>query len=84
MNNGKDLKHKTVIDINTAESLGMVSDIDVDLGSGRVNSIILPTKRPFFGLFSKNKECVIPWSAVKAIGKEYILVNYIDISKLLP
>ncbi len=84
MNNSRDLKRKTVIDINTAESMGNVSDIDVDLGSGRINSIILPSKEPLFSLFGKNKECVIPWSCIKAIGKEYILVDYKPITELLP
>ncbi len=84
MNNGRDLKHKTVIDISTAEGLGMVTDIDVDLGTGCINSIILPSAAPLFGLFSKNKERVIPWSCVKAIGREYILVDYKAITEMLP
>ncbi len=76
MHNGKDLKRKTVIDINTAQSLGTVCDIDVDLGSGRINSIILPSKEPLFRLFSKSREQIILWENVKAIGNEYILVDY--------
>ena len=84
VHNGKDLRRKTVIDINTAEILGTVCDIDVDLGTGRINSIILPPKEIFSGLFSKNRERVIPWQSVKAVGREYILVDYSELSELLP
>ncbi len=84
MQGSKDLKQKTVIDIHTAESMGKVCDIDVDLGSGRINSIILPSREPFFGLFSKNKEYVVPWECVTAIGSEYILVDFCSLSEMLP
>ncbi len=84
MHSNKDLKQKIVIDIHTAEGMGKVLDIDVDLGTGRINSIILPSREPFFGLFSKNKEYVVPWECIKAIGNEYILVDFCLLSKLLP
>lgn len=64
-----------VIDINTAEKLGMVSDIDVDITTGQIKSLVLPNRE--FSIFSPNKsrERIVPWSSVKAVGREHILVD---------
>lgn len=82
MHNSRDLRRKEVIDIHTAEKLGMVCDIDVDLGTGHINSLILPSGELFAPLFGKRREIVIPWSAVVAIGREYILVETCGITDL--
>lgn len=76
MQNGTELRKKEVIDIDTAERLGYVCDIDVDLQSGRINSIILPSGGFFAPLFGQKRELVIPWSAVCAVGSEFILVKF--------
>ncbi len=75
MQNSTDLRKKEVISIDTAERLGYVCDIDVDLATGRINSIILPAGGLFGQIFAAKRETVIPWSAVVAVGSEYILVK---------
>lgn len=69
-----------VIDINTAEKLGMVSDIDVDVATGQIRSLVLPNRDFFLFSPSKSRELVIPWSAVVAVGREHILVNMQELS----
>lgn len=64
-----------VIDINSAEKIGVVSDIDVDIETGQIKSLILPNKDFFLFSPGKSRELSIPWSAVKAVGREHILVN---------
>ena len=64
-----------VIDINTAEKLGMVSDIDVDIETGQIKSLILPNRDFFLFSSTKNREHIVPWSAVRAVGREHILVD---------
>ncbi len=75
MQNSNELRRKEVIDIRTAERLGTVYDIDVDLKSGRINSLILPSGEFYIPFFSRRHEIVIPWSAVVAVGSEFILVE---------
>ncbi len=82
MQNSGELRKKEVIDIRTAEKLGSVYDIDVDLASGRINSLILPSGELFGTLFGKRREIIIPWSAVVAVGSEYILVETCNITDL--
>ena len=38
---GLDFKHKEVININNAQRLGYVQDVNADLGSGIITSIIV-------------------------------------------
>ena len=84
MQNSNDLRRKTVIDIHNAEKLGMVNDIDVDIETGKINAIILPPKDFITNIFTRGRERVIPWSAVKAVGREFILVDCAGIVELLP
>lgn len=84
MQNSKDLRRKIVIDIHTAERLGTVADIDVDVETGKINAIILPPKDFLLGLFIRKKERVIRWEAVKAVGAEFILVDCERIAEMLP
>lgn len=75
MKNKTTLRKMEVIDINTAEKLGMVSDIDVDIATGQIKSLVLPNKDVFLFSANKSRELTIPWSAVKAVGREHILVD---------
>ena len=75
MKNKTTLRKMEVIDINTAEKLGMVSDIDVDIATGQIKSLVLPNKDVFLFSPNKSRELTIPWSSVKAIGREHILVD---------
>lgn len=34
-----------------------------------------------FGLFGRENDCVIPWSAVKTIGEDAVLVDHIPVKR---
>ena len=70
-----ELRRKTVISIENAEKIGYVSDIDVDISTGKIKSIIRP-KNDFVSIFTRRKEIIIPWEDIISVGSEYILVNY--------
>lgn len=72
---GLDFKHKEVINIKNAKRLGYVQDVTADFESGRIKEIIVPGSTKFFNLFSTGNEIVIPWSCIKIIGEDIILVN---------
>lgn len=69
-----DLRQKKVIDADTAETLGFISDIDIDFETGRINSVTVPGGG-FFGIFGGKKDIKVPWNRVVAIGSEYVLVK---------
>ena len=48
---GLDFKHKEVINIKTGEKLGFVLDVNADLETGKITSIIVPGSTKLFNLF---------------------------------
>lgn len=74
-----DLRRKKVIDIDTAERIGYIRDLDIDAESGRINSVTIP-QEGLFG-FVMRKNITIPWAGIVAIGSEFVLVKRNEISE---
>lgn len=72
---GLDFKHKEVINISNAKRLGYVQDVTADLETGIITSIIVPGSNKIFNMFSSNNDIVIPWTNIKCIGEDIILVE---------
>ncbi len=72
---GLDFKHKEVINIKNAERLGYVLDVNAELETGTITSIIVPGNTKLLNFFSSPNEITIPWSSIKCIGPEIILVD---------
>jgi YlmC/YmxH family sporulation protein len=72
-----DLVGKEIINIFDGVRLGAVGDSDmiIDPESGEVVSIILPGRSNFMSLWTDRKEIEIPWSVVKKVGSEVIIVD---------
>jgi YlmC/YmxH family sporulation protein len=67
----EELKEKEVINILSGEKLGYADDFEIDTETGKV---ILGRNR-FFGLFGREDNIVIPFSEIKLIGHDTILVE---------
>lgn len=78
MHKTADFRQKEVINIATGQRIGYISDVDIDMDNGTLNSVIIPGNGKFFGLFGGEKDIVIPWDAIKTIGDDIILVDYND------
>ena len=72
---GLDFKHKEVININNGKRLGFVQDVTADLNTGTITSIIVPGNSKMFGSLFSNNDITIPWSSVKCISDDIILVD---------
>ena len=70
MDRFQDLKNKEVIDICDGKRLGFVCDVEVDICTGKIHAIIVPT-----GGFFRNNELVILWKNIRKIGDDIILVD---------
>ena len=51
---GLDFKHKEVINITDGRKLGMVLDLEADLESGKITSIIVPGENKMLSFLSKS------------------------------
>lgn len=73
-----DFQTKDVINIVDGKKLGQVSDLELDLRQGRIESIVVPNQSRFFGLFGGNVEVIIPWKNIVKIGLDVVLVKLED------
>ena len=73
-----DFQSKDVINIVDGKKLGQISDLELDLRHGRIESIVVPSQGRFFGLFSSGNDVIIPWRNIVKIGMDVILVRLED------
>lgn len=69
------LRLKEVISIGDGSRFGYVGDLDLDLDSGQVKSLIIHGRLRLFGLLGREEDVVIPWEAVRRFGEDTILVD---------
>ena len=72
-----DLVGKEMVNIFDGMRMGTVGDSDmlVDSATGRIVSIILPNRGNVLNFWADGKKLVIPWEAVKKVGREVIVVD---------
>lgn len=73
--NVDDLKAKEVICVSDGAKLGFVSDVEIDLESGRLVSVIVQGNYKFMGMFGKEEDIVIKWENIKKIGDDVIIIE---------
>lgn len=66
---------KEVIDIKTGRRLGEVVDVELDDQTGAVTAIVVPGEAKLFGILGGGPDVVIPWSRIKKVGPDCILVE---------
>lgn len=66
---GLDFKHKEVINITDGKRLGFVQDVNADLETGMITSIIVPGSAKLISFFSSSNDIVIPWQNIRCIRR---------------
>ncbi|CAH1204618.1 hypothetical protein PAECIP111891_02555 [Paenibacillus allorhizoplanae] len=74
-----DFQTKDVINIVDGKKLGQISDLELDLRQGRIESIVVPNQSRFFGLFGTGTDVIIPWKHIVKIGADVVLVKLEDV-----
>lgn len=71
-----ELKNKEVIDIDSGMRLGRIGEceVSIDLTSGRLIDIMVPTEDGF-SLFGKSRIELVAWERIHKIGNEFILLS---------
>lgn len=72
-----ELCDKIVVNLENGEILGNIGDADlvIDEVTGSVISILLPVRGGMFNRFFDQPIVTIPWSAVKKVGSEIMVVE---------
>ena len=70
-----ELRRKEVINLRDGARLGAVCDLEVDLCSGTVCSIVVPGPPKMWGLLKSDEELVIAFCKINKLGDDVILVD---------
>ena len=70
-----ELRYKEVISVEDGSRYGYVGDMEVDLETGQVRTLVVPGRRRLFGLLGREADTYIPWTSVRRFGEDIILVE---------
>jgi YlmC/YmxH family sporulation protein len=66
---------KDVVNVANGKKLGNIGDIDIDLETGQIQSLIILGSGKVLGLFGREEATAIPWQNIVKIGADVILVR---------
>ena len=70
-----DLRDKEVINVCDGARLGYVGDVELIAETGQITALIVPASVKFCGLLGGEDQYVIPWSCIRKVGDDIILVE---------
>ena len=70
-----EMHDKEVINLSDGMRLGCVDDVEVDVKTAQLVSIVLYGRSRFLGLGGKEEDLVIGWRDIEVIGEDTILVR---------
>ena len=70
-----DLQCKEVICVSNGQRLGFISDVRIEVPEGNVCAIVVPGPCRHFGLLGRHDDFIIPWSCIRRIGPDIVLVD---------
>ncbi|MBU9720430.1 MULTISPECIES: YlmC/YmxH family sporulation protein [Bacillaceae] len=71
-----DIQSKDIVSLSDGRLLGHISDLDINLETGKVEAIVLGGGR-MKSLFNRTEEeVIIPWKNIVKIGSDVVLVRY--------
>ena len=71
-----DMRQKEVINIYDGHRFGFVCDIEFSIDDGKIEAVIVPSESKLMGLVGKSNGVSIPWSSIKKIGDDIVLVDF--------
>ena len=70
-----ELRMKEVVSIRDGSRFGYLGDLEIDLESGRIRTLIIPGRMKLFGLLGREPERTVAWQSVRRFGEDIILVD---------
>jgi YlmC/YmxH family sporulation protein len=71
-----DLQAKDIVNMENGRRLGTITDLDINLTTGQISSLVIGGGGEVMGLFGRGEdEVVIPWKNIIKIGSDVILVE---------
>ena len=71
----RDLARKDVIQLPAGENLGRIDDVEFDEKTAQLTAVVLRGRGRCFGLMGYDEDLVIPWTAIRTIGADAVMVE---------
>ena len=68
------LQEKEVINVCDGKRLGCICDLEVDVHTGKICTIIIPEECKW-NFFGKERAFFVPWRCIKRVGDDIILIE---------
>ncbi|KEZ50006.1 MULTISPECIES: YlmC/YmxH family sporulation protein [Metabacillus] len=75
MMNISEFQTKDVVNVSDGKKLGMVSDFDINVTTGKIQAVFISGPGKVLGFFGKEEEVIVPWRNIVKIGEDVILVR---------
>lgn len=70
-----ELQIKDIVNISDGKRLGNITDIEINLITGKIEAVMISGNGRMLGFFGKEEEVVIPWKNILKIGQDVILIR---------
>lgn len=70
-----ELKQKEIIDITDGTKIGFVDDVEMNLETSSVISLVVYGRPRFFGIFGRDDDMIIRCEEISVVGKDTILIK---------
>ena len=73
-----ELSGKEIVNLMDGARLGVVgnADLAINPSTGKIEKLLIPVGRGYFSMFRDAGVLEIPWSAIKRIGDDLIIVEF--------
>jgi YlmC/YmxH family sporulation protein len=74
-----ELSGKEIVDVKKAERLGVLgqTDLEINENTGQIQALLIPNVK-WFGFKRQGTEVRVPWSHIKKIGNDMIIIDIPD------
>jgi len=69
-----DIARRDIINLADGSKLGAIRDVHIDPSTGMITAFVLQGARRF-SLLSAGRDVLLPWSKIKKIGTDVVLVD---------
>ncbi|WP_075980879.1 YlmC/YmxH family sporulation protein [Bacillus massilinigeriensis] len=72
-----ELSGKEIVDLKKAERLGVLgqTDLEINESTGQIQALLIPSSVSWFGFRKNGGEIRVPWSHIKKIGNDMVIID---------
>lgn len=70
-----EFQSKDVVNVSNGKVLGHIGDLEINVTTGKIESLIIPGNGKMLGFFGRESDIVISWRNIVRIGTDVILVR---------